>query len=290
MGGKSQVVDPKKFHLCWAGGSDGPSVKTRDDRRARSRPLLTLTAAQGPLDGICERRASKTKNGFKGLVSSHVTRQHVWNLRESTKHGTSKRGRRSCSPTRKSLTWTVLMVSNVTGTTKRSHQRHFRHDTVEVVQSWFGVLFPSMEQCSFRWCRGVKRQLATWKCCSRHPSWLRALVYAGRNGSFSRTMLPFTTHVGQWTSSMKTTSLFWTTLHVPLILIQLRTFGDGWQGKFTKMGASSRQWMPFVTQSSPHGVTFPSISWKLLHQACLKEFLKWSTRTEGVLTSELFFY
>lgn len=33
--------------------------------------------------------------------------------------------------------------------------------------------------------------------------------------------------------------------------LQLRTFGDGRQGKFTKMDISSRQWMPFVKPSSP---------------------------------------
>ena len=61
---------------------------------------------------------------------------------------------------------------------------------------------------------------------------------------------------------------------VPLILIPLRTFGDGWQGKFTKMDVSSRPWMPFVKPSSPHGATFPVASWEQLHQACRNECLK----------------
>ncbi|CAB1429965.1 unnamed protein product [Pleuronectes platessa] len=69
-------------------------------------------------------------------------------------------------------------------------------------------------------------------------------------------------------------NIFWTILRVPLILIQLRTFGDGWQGKFTKMDFSSRQWMPFVKPSSPLGATFSLAFWKHLHQACQNEFLK----------------
>ncbi|XP_042863964.1 zinc finger protein 91-like, partial [Penaeus japonicus] len=59
---------------------------TGQSSRARSRPLLTLTAAQGPLDGICDRRASKTKNAFKGHVS-HVTKLRDWNLRGSADMG-----------------------------------------------------------------------------------------------------------------------------------------------------------------------------------------------------------
>ncbi len=45
------------------------------------------------------------------------------------------------------FTWTVLMASNVTGMTRRSHWRCFLRGTVEPVEaapSWSGVLFPSM--------------------------------------------------------------------------------------------------------------------------------------------------
>lgn len=108
MGGKSQVMDPPKIHLCLAGGSNGPSVMTLDGNRVRSRPLLTLNVAQEPLDDIFERMALKTRNYFKGHVSSHDTKLHVWHLRWSIKHGTLKGVRRFCSLTRKSLTWMVV--------------------------------------------------------------------------------------------------------------------------------------------------------------------------------------
>ncbi|XP_061545757.1 male-enhanced antigen 1 isoform X3 [Phycodurus eques] len=59
-----------------------------------------------------------------------------------------------------------------------------------------------------------------------------------------RTMLRFTMSAFQ-----RNTSLFWSVLCLLLNEIQLRTFGDGWQRKFTKVDITSRQRMPSVKLS-----------------------------------------
>ena len=99
------------------------------------------------------------------------------------------------------------MAYNFTGMTKRSHLRCFLHGTVEGAPSWSGGLFPSMEQWSFRLCRAVKRQLAMWRCCRGHPSWLKAIVWVVMTGFFNRTVLQFTMPAWQKTSSREITSL-----------------------------------------------------------------------------------
>lgn len=51
--------------------------------------------------------------------------------------------------------------------------------------------------------------LAMWRCCSRHPSWVKA-------GSFNRTMQLLTKPAWWRTSSRRITSIFWIIPRVPL--------------------------------------------------------------------------
>lgn len=93
----------------------------------------------------------------------------------------------------KILTLMVLMTSNVPGMTRGCYLRCSLHGTVKRHHHDLGLMIlPSMEQWSFRSSRGVKRQLATWRCCSGRPSWLRALI--------SVLMIGFST--GQCSSSL----------------------------------------------------------------------------------------
>ncbi len=142
------------------------------------------------------------------------------------------------------------MASNVTGMTRRSHWRCFLRSTVEEAPSWSGVLFPSMGKWSFRLCRGIKRRLAMWTCCSRHPSWLRALVCAVMTGSFNRTTLQFTAPDWRRTSSRRITSLFfgpscvfpWYFLVLPLDFFLSHNSQDLLRNVKCLIASNLRQW------------------------------------------------
>ena len=167
-------------------------------------------------------------------TSSKTTNLPVWICK-----GTMKRGRKFYSQ-RTNLTWTVLMAS-----WWYSHDKELPFEMFSTRDSRGGYIM-ICGACSLNGTmdlqvgQGLHKQwLAMWRCCSSHPSWLRALVCAMMAWSFNRTTLQFTTPNKQRTSSTKTTLLFWTIVHVPLVLIPLRTFEDGWQGKFTKTDVRS---------------------------------------------------
>lgn len=116
------MVDPKK--LRWrirrvvheGTGRSSTQIKTLFD--ADCSPLTVRRHPQK--EGLKELEAPSG-----GHLSSHATNLPVWTLQGNTKHGTLKSVRKFYSLMRKNVTWTVLMVSSVTGMTRTSHCRRF---------------------------------------------------------------------------------------------------------------------------------------------------------------------